>query len=285
MAEKRPALGRGLSALIPERPREVRDAALEVDLDLLEPNPYQPRLSFDDERIEELTRSIKANGVIQPILVRRKGTRYEIVAGERRWRAAQRAGLLKVPIVVREVSDDRLLQVALIENIQRENLNPIDEAQAYQRLIDEFSLTQEQIAEAVGKDRSSVANYLRLLKLDPRVKTLVASGALSMGHARALLALDKLDVQAHAAEHVVAHGLSVRGTEALVKRLARPAPPASRREDETADVHTRQAEEKLKLSLGTRVHIVNKGGKGTIEIEFVSEQELQRLYERLTAQW
>ena len=177
MAEKRPALGRGLSALIPtapaaaprERERE-REGPSEVDLDLLQPNRFQPRLQFDDSSLEELAQSIKANGIIQPILVRRVDKRYEIIAGERRWRAAQRAGLLRVPVVVRDVPDDKLLQVALIENIQRENLNPIDEAKAYRRLVDEFNLTQEDLASAVGKDRSTVANVLRLLKLPESVQ-------------------------------------------------------------------------------------------------------------------
>src|SRR5262249_12306660 len=193
MVEKRPALGRGLSALIPDSLAAPAAAATdkphEIDTDLLRPNKFQPRGEMDEERIEELARSIKANGIIQPIVVRKNGAQYEIVAGERRWRAAQRAGLLKVPIVVRDVPDDRLLAVALIENIQREDLNPIEEAVAYRRLADEFQLTQEQIADAVGKDRSSIANYVRLLRLPQEVRANVASNALSMGHARALLAL------------------------------------------------------------------------------------------------
>ena len=173
MADKRPALGRGLSALIPDAPaaRPSSERALDVDIDLLRPNKFQPRTHMDDGRIEELSRSIRSNGVIQPIVVRKAEHGYEIVAGERRWRASQRAGLLKVPVVVRDIPDDRLLAAALIENIQREDLNPIEEAHAYRRLGDEFGLTQEQIAESVGKDRSSVANYMRLLRLpdgDPR---------------------------------------------------------------------------------------------------------------------
>jgi ParB family transcriptional regulator, chromosome partitioning protein len=281
MAEKRPALGRGLSALIPEMPAASRESGTtDVDLDLLDPNRFQPRLQLDEARLEELAQSIRVNGVIQPILVRRANGRYEIIAGERRWRAAQRAGLLKIPVVVRDVPDDRLLQVALIENIQRENLNPIDEALAYQRLIREFRLNQEGVADAVGKDRSSVANYLRLLNLSDAVKPLVASGALAMGHARALLGIEDAARQAHAARTVVEKSLSVRETEALVRRLAKPATGRAAGAPRS-DVHTHQAEEKMKLSLGTRVHIVRKGRGGRIEIEFVSEDELHRLYERL----
>lgn len=282
MADKRPALGRGLSALIPDLPGG-RESPTEVDLDLLTPNAFQPRVQFDEVRLDELAQSIRAHGVIQPIIVRRRGRTYEIIAGERRWRAAQRAGLLRVPVIVRDVPDEKLLEVALIENIQREDLNPIDEAQAYRRLSDEFHLTQDDIAAAVGKDRSSIANYLRLLKLPEEVREDVARGALSMGHARAVLGLEHAEQQVRAAREVVDKGLSVRQTEALVRRVA--AGPAARapRVGEVADVHTRQAEEKLRFALGTRVRIVRKGAGGRIEIEFVSEDELHRLYEQLTA--
>jgi ParB family transcriptional regulator, chromosome partitioning protein len=282
MADKRPALGRGLSALIPDAPVPPTVSAergLDVDIDLLRPNRFQPRTQMDDGRIEELARSIRANGVIQPIVVRQAGDGYEIVAGERRWRASQRAGLLKVPVVVRDIPDDRLLGAALIENIQREDLNPIEEAHAYRRLADEFHLTQEQIAEAVGKDRSSVANYVRLLRLPEPVRDAVASGALSMGHARALLALPDHAVQQRVGQDVVERQLSVRDTEALVKRSLEPPKPKA---EPQTDVHTRAAEERLRFSLGTRVRIVRKGARGRIEIDFGSEDELQRLYEQLT---
>ena len=192
MIERRPALGKGLSALIPDAPEPPRQGVLEVDIDLLAPSDQQPRLIMEDAKLDELAQSIKANGIIQPILVRRTGAAYRIIAGERRWRAAQRAGLLKVPVIIREMpegSERQLLELALVENLQRENLNPVDEALAYQRLTDEFGLTQDQIAAAVGKDRTSVANYLRLLRLPQEVRGDLASGALSMGHARALLAL------------------------------------------------------------------------------------------------
>ena len=282
MAEKRPALGRGLSALIPDAlapPAPSTERALDVDIDLLRPNRFQPRTVMDDTRIDELSRSIKANGVIQPIVVRKADKGFEIVAGERRWRASQRAGLLKVPVVVRDIPDDRLLAVALIENIQREDLNPIEEAQAYRQLADDYHLTQEQIAESVGKDRSSVANYLRLLKLPNEVRNNLSAGTLSMGHARALLALSDEASQLRVARDVLARNLSVRETESIVKK---PAEPPAPREEPQQDVHTKAAEDKLRFALGTRVRIVRKGKKGRIEIDFQSEDELHRLYEHLT---
>ena len=281
MVDKRPALGRGLSALIPDAPAATAasERALEVDIDLLQPNRFQPRTHMDDGRIEELSRSIRSNGVIQPIVVRKADTGYEIVAGERRWRASQRAGLLKVPIVVRDIPDDKLLAAALIENIQRENLNPIEEAHAYRRLADEFSMTQEQIADSVGKDRSSVANYVRLLRLPTEIRDHVGAGTLSMGHARALLGLPDDAAQLRIGRDVVAKTLSVRETETLVKRTVAPPPDQP---DEQKDVHTRAAEEKLRFALGTRVRIIRKGKGGRVEIDFGDENELHRIYEQLT---
>jgi ParB family transcriptional regulator, chromosome partitioning protein len=291
MLERRPALGKGLSALIPDAP-EARQGAIEIDIDRLAPNEDQPRLQMDDRKLEELTRSIKANGIIQPILVRKAGEGYRIIAGERRWRAAQRAGLLKVPVVVRDMpegSHRQLLELALIENVQREDLNPIEEATAYQRLAEEFALTQEQIALAVGKDRSSVANYLRLLKLPEEVRADLASGALTMGHARALLAIADPAAQRHAAREVISRGLSVRDTEALVKKLgaehqknSNSRGAAAPVEPPQADVHTRAAEDRMRFALGTKVRISRRGQGGTIEIDFASEEELNRIYEYLT---
>jgi ParB family chromosome partitioning protein len=294
--EKRQALGKGLSALIPDA-REafaVPRASLDVDVDQLEPNRYQPRAQVDDARLEDLARSIKANGVIQPIVVRRldgspaSRERYQIIAGERRWRAAQRAGLTKVPVVVKDVADGdrkRQLEMALIENIQREDLNPLEAATAYQRLVEEFDLTQEDIAAQVGKDRATVANYLRLLKLPDEVRGNVASGELSMGHARAIIPLPSEADQLRVARVVVLRSLSVRDTEALVKkelgydkRRGAPGPPLPAKKD----VHTRAAEDQLRLSLGTPVEIKRKGKGGTIAIAFTSEIELQRIYEYLT---
>jgi ParB family chromosome partitioning protein len=285
MIEKRPALGKGLSALIPDAPEATRQGPVEVDIDLLAPNEKQPRVQMDDTKLEELAQSIKQNGVIQPILVQKIGGLYRIIAGERRWRAAQRAGLLKVPVVVRDVpiEDERqLLQLALIENIQRENLNAIDEAAAYQRLADEFGLTHDQIAAAVGKDRSSVANYVRLLKLADDVRAEVAAGRLTMGHARALLALTDPVQQREASREVISRGLSVRDTEALAKRIAAPAAPRISKSETPNDVHTRAAEDRLRFALGTKVRILRRAQGGTIEIAFGSEAELNRLYEQIT---
>jgi ParB family chromosome partitioning protein len=288
MLEKRPALGKGLSALIPDAPAVPALSSIDVDIHRLVPNPLQPRGPIETATLEPLAQSIRANGVIQPIVVRRTGDRFEIIAGERRWRAALQAGLLQVPVVVKEIAPGRersLLEMALVENIQRENLNPVEEAQAYRQLADTFQLTQEHIAAAVGKDRASIANYLRLLKLPEEVRAEVASGRLAMGHARALLGLAGAADQCRVARDVIARNLSVRETESLVKKAAdgerpvgEPAPPAA------ADVHTRAAEERLRFLLGTRVRIVRRaGGRGRIEVEFGSEDELIRLYEQLTA--
>jgi len=281
--EKRPALGKGLSALIPDAP-EPRMSPLEVDIDRLAPNEFQPRGRADQTRLEELARSIKSNGMIQPVIVRKLGDRFQIIAGERRWRAAQIAGLLRVPVVVRDVAagqERSLLETALIENIQRENLNPIEEALAYRRLGDQFQLKQEDIAAAVGKDRATVANILRLLKLPEEVRAEVASGRLSMGHARALLALPTEADQRSTARDVIARDLSVRETESLVSKVARATRAASA-PPKPVDVHTRAAEERLRLALGTRVRIVRHGTQGRIEIDFGSEEELIRIYDQLT---
>jgi len=284
--EKRPALGKGLSALIPDVPEPTRSSPVEADIDRLEPNDFQPRGHLDDTRLHELAQSIRANGIIQPIVVRRVGEHFQIIAGERRWRAAKIAGLLRVPVVVRDVApgkEQSLLEMALIENIQREDLNPIEEALAYRRLADEFHLRQEDIASAVGKDRASVANCLRLLKLPDEVRTEVASGRLSMGHARALLSLPGEADQRRMARDVIARGLSVRETESLVKKIVESGAPArATAEPQPTDVHTRAAEDRLKLLLGTRVRIVRHGTRGRIEIDFVSEEELIRIYDQLT---
>jgi ParB family transcriptional regulator, chromosome partitioning protein len=287
--EKRQALGKGLSALIPDMDDTLTTprVSLDVDIDLLEPNDYQPRSTLADPRLDELARSIRAAGVIQPIVVRRIDSgRYQIIAGERRWRAAQRAGLHKVPVVIKDVAADdhkRRLEMALVENIQREDLNPIEEASAYQRLANDFGLRQEDIAAAVGKDRSSVANSLRLLKLPDEVRAEVASGRLSMGHARAIVALASEADQRRVARDVLARGLSVRETESLVKRSAMPPTSTTAAQPKAPkDVHTRAAEEQLHLALGTRVEIKRRGKGGVVAIAFANEQELQRIYEYLT---
>ena len=283
--DKRPALGKGLSALIPDAP-EPRISPVEVDIDRLSPNDLQPRGLMDPGALDDLSRSIVANGIIQPIVVRKVGDRFQIIAGERRWRAAKLAGLLRVPIAVREVApggERSLLEMALVENIQRENLNPIEEALAYRRLADEFQMTQEAIATAVGKDRATVANMIRLLRLPDEVRAEVASGRLATGHARALLSLPNEADQRATARDVIARSLSVRETESLVKKIVEQgAPPPEPAEPAAVDVHTRAAEDRLRLVLGTRVRIVRHGPRGRIEIDFGSEDELIRLYEQLT---
>ncbi len=289
MAERKPALGKGLSALIPDAPDTLAAprVSLEIDIDLLEPNDYQPRGPMEDGRLDDLAQSIKTNGIIQPIVARAlQDGRFQIIAGERRWRAAQRAGLQKVPVVVKNVEThekQRRLEMALIENIQRENLNPIEEAHAYQKLAHEFGLKHEEIAAQVGKDRSSVANTLRLLRLPEEIRAEVASGRLSMGHARAIVSLAGEADQRRVARDVLARNLSVRETEAIVKRASTPAADPDREgQAPKKDVHTRAAEEQLRLSLGTAVEIKRRGNGGVVEIAFTNEDELQRLYEYLT---
>jgi ParB family chromosome partitioning protein len=288
MQQKRPALGKGLSALIPDAPEPPapRASEAEIDIDRLTPNDFQPRVMLDDARLQELAQSIKSNGLIQPIVVRRLGDRFQIIAGERRWRAAKLAGLTRVPVVVKEVAagqEQSLLEMALIENVQREDLNPIDEAVAYRRLADEFHLTQEAIAAAVGKDRATVANTVRLLRLPDEVRSEVAGGRLSMGHARALLSLADEADQRRTSREVIARGLSVRETETLVKKtLEAQGPPKEPSLPRPVDVHTRAAEDRLKLLLGTRVRIVRRGQRGRIEIDFTSEDELIRIYDQIT---
>jgi ParB family chromosome partitioning protein len=288
--EKRPALGKGLSALIPDAPvaAPAPRVPVELDVDQIEPSEFQPRLHIDEVRLEGLAASIRANGVVQPVVVRRTGIdRYQIIAGERRWRAAQRAGLTRVPVVVKDVPAGRegqLLEWALIENLQREDLNPIEEATAYQRLAAEFHLTHDDIATRVGKDRSTVANTIRLLKLAPEVRAEVSTNALSMGHARALVLLPTDADQRRIAREVIARGLSVRETEALVKRALAPSRAAATPAAKAKDVHTRAAEEAMHRALGAPVEIVRRGRGGSLMIAFSSEDELQRLYELLTQQ-
>src|SRR4028119_1518470 len=216
----RKVLGRGLSALLSETPATANEELREVDIDLIEPNNVQPRTRFDETQLEELAQSIKTNGVVQPILVRKTdGGRYQIVAGERRWRAAQRAGLQRIPSVIRDVPDDKMLELALIENIQRQELNAIEEAYAYKRLIETFNLTQETVAQRVGRDRTFVTNYLRLLRLPEDIQLLVEENKLSMGHARALLGVDEPEIQRKLAKEIIDKGISVRQTERTVKRV------------------------------------------------------------------
>jgi ParB family chromosome partitioning protein len=282
--QKRPALGKGLSALIPDAPAAPAESTTDAAIDALTPSDFQPRVMVDDARLQELAASIRSNGVIQPIVVRRRGDRFQIIAGERRWRAAKLAGLHRVPVVVKEVAtgqEHSLLEMALIENLQREDLNPIDEGLAYRRLSDEFHMTQDAIASAVGKDRATIANTVRLLKLPQEVKTEVGAGRLSMGHARALLSLTDEAEQRRIARDVIARNLSVRETESVVRKISEGV-PSKAAAPKPVDVHTRAAEDRLKLLFGTRVRIVRRGARGRIEIDFASEDELIRIFEQIT---
>jgi ParB family chromosome partitioning protein len=273
--------------LLSETPSTAPNEELrEVDIDLVEPNNVQPRTRFDEAQLEELAQSIKTNGVVQPILVRKTdGGRYQIVAGERRWRAAQRAGLQRIPSVIRDVPDDKMLELALIENIQRQELNAIEEAYAYKRLIETFNLTQETVAQRVGRDRTFVTNYLRLLRLPEDIQRLVEESKLSMGHARALLGIDDADRQRQLARNIIERNLSVRDTERTVKRIAAGGDsnpqPVTTSTERVGDANTRAAESKLRRRLGTQVHILpnQAGDGGKIEVQYYNESDLQRLYE------
>lgn len=280
----RKALGRGLGALLSaEGTATATEDANEIPIDLIDPSTLQPRTVFDQAKLDELARSISANGVVQPLLVRRKGARYELIAGERRWRAAQIAGLTRIPAVLRNVADDKVLELALIENIQREDLNPIEEARAYKKLIDTLGLTQETVAERVGRDRSYVTNYLRLLKLPDDLQELLQVGRLSTGHARALLGADQVHVQRKLARKIIEQDLSVRATERLVKQSMDVRPARTKRRREEGDANIRAAENKLRRKFGTQARIVQSGGEqtGRIELEFYDQGDLYRLYRLL----
>jgi ParB family chromosome partitioning protein len=275
---KRKALGKGLSALLPdtEPDASVREA-IEAPTGSLDPNPFQPRGAIAPERLEELAASIRESGMVQPIVVRRTGGRFQIIAGERRFRAAQKLGLPTVPIVVRDVADDQLLELALVENIQREDLAPLEEAQAFRRLHEDFRLTHEEVARKVGLDRSTVANALRLLRLPREVRDLLEAGRLDAGHARALLALERPEDQVVLARETARKGLSVREVERRVALLRAPRGARTGRKDP----NTRAAEERLRAALGTRVQISRRGRGGVLRMAFGSEAELQRLFELL----
>ena len=282
----RKALGRGLGALLSAEGAATATADTnEIPIDLIDPSTLQPRFVFDDAKLDELARSITANGVVQPLLVRRKGARYELIAGERRWRAAQRAGLSRIPAVIRNVTDDKVLELALIENIQREDLNPIEEARAYKKLIETLGLTQEIVAERVGRDRSYVTNYLRLLKLPDDLQELLQVGRLSTGHCRALLGAEQVDVQRRLARKIIEQDLSVRATERLVKQSMEDPPARTRKVTREGDANVRAAENKLRRKFGTQVRIVLAHGAvtGKIEIEFYNQGDLDRLYGLLIA--
>jgi ParB family chromosome partitioning protein len=268
------ALGKGLNALIPEKGEEV----LYLDIDRILPGTQQPRKFFNEYSLKELSASIKEKGVLQPVIVSRTGDgTFNLIAGERRWRAAILAGLKKIPALVKNVASKDSLEIALIENIQREDLNPIETAEAFNRLIKDFNLTQEELSDKVGKERATVANYMRLLKLPDEVKNLIYTGSLTMGHARALLSIDGRNNQLQAARKIVKKGLSVREAELLTRRLSRPEKKKDGRDPQTASL-----EEKLIKRLGTKVRIIHKGKRGgRIEIDYYSLEELDRLLEIL----
>jgi ParB family chromosome partitioning protein len=276
----RKALGRGLGALLSsDRTIDLGSEPTEVELDSIVPGSMQPRTHFDEASLQSLAESIRSHGIVQPLLVRRRGDGYELIAGERRWRAAKLAGLAKVPVVVKEVPDDSLLEIALIENIQREDLNPIEEAQAYKKLIETVGLTQEALASRVGRDRSYITNYLRLLRLPDDLQQLVIEGRLSTGHARTLLALTHVDLQRRMARKIIDDGLSVRATELLVHKSSAEQPAKKSAASPPDDPNIRAAESKLRRALGTQVKITQTvEGKGKIEISFFDTSDLDRVY-------
>jgi len=283
--KQRKVLGRGLSALLPPKPA-TQDAqsglaVTTIPISQIEPNHLQPRTVFDPTRLQELANSIETNGIIQPLLVRRKGPHYELVAGERRLRAAKIAGLTAVPAIIQDYTEERLLEVALVENIQREDLNPIETAQALDRLTREMALSHEEIAVRTGKDRTTITNMIRLLRLPGEVQLLVAERRLSMGHARAILGLPSPDLQIQLAEKAAAQGFSVRQVERLVKKVNEPREP----KDQTLqDPNIKAAITQLEDALSTRVRIVEKNDqRGRIEIEYYSQEELQRVFELIVS--
>ena len=301
MAKK--GLGKGLGAIFGEdvvkesneelantkkaisSPQEETGGEIMVKVSLIEPNRDQPRKDFNEEELQELAESIKNYGVLQPLLVQKKGTSYELIAGERRWRAAKLAGLREVPVVLREYNKQQAMEIALIENVQRSDLNPIEEAQAYQQLVKEFHLTQEEIAVRVSKNRATITNAMRLLKLDSQIQDLLIKGMISSGHARALLSLEDGQLQKKAAQEILDRGLSVRETEKLVKKMGKDLSPKEEKAEKRDDALTlifRELEERMKSIMGTKVSIHNKDkNKGRIEIEYYSEAELERIVEMI----
>lgn len=275
------ALGKGLGALIPEK--EKTEGILELDINIIVPNEYQPRRIFKDDTLQELASSIREKGIIQPVIVRKStDNTFKLITGERRWRAAKMAGLTKLPAIVKDATPAETLELALIENIQREDLNPLEAAEAFQRLIKDFNLTHDDLSKKVGKDRPTVTNYLRILKLPSDIKKWIADGSLSIGHAKALLQIENTRVQVDTARKIVQKGLSVRETEALSKKASSSQRISSHKSHVWKDPQIASLEEKLRQSLGTRVRLFHKGKKGgKIEIEYYSLDELDRILEIL----
>lgn len=292
MAVKRGGLGKGLDSLIPEhkttktveKKKEVEEKQTGeqlIKIGQVEPNREQPRRNFEADSLLELADSIKQFGVLQPLLVQKKEDYYEIIAGERRWRAAKMAGLKEIPVVIKEYTKREAVEIALIENIQRENLNPIEEAMAFKRLLTEFELKQDEVAERVSKSRTTVTNSMRLLKLDDRVQQMIVDDMLSTGHARALLAIEDKNMQYHLANKIFDEQLSVRETEKLIKELKKPKKEKEKKAIENAFIY-KDLEEKMKAVMGTKVYVNQKSnGKGKIEIEYYSDEELERIFELL----
>ena len=300
--DKKPALGRGLASLLPAARGAANTAAapqpapahmtgeavLQLPIDKIERNPYQTRTSFDENALNELAASIKASGVLQPIAVRHikspdgKDARYQLIAGERRWLASQRAGRTTVPAIVKHVSNEQAMEMTIIENLQREDLNPIEQAMAFDRLSREFGLTQEQMAQKTGKDRSSVSNYLRLLKMPPEVQAGLGNGKLSFGHAKVLMMLDTHDQILWSALRIVKDSLSVRQTEDLVHKLLDPPDAPKKKDEKPTDPNVREAERHLRESLGLKIRIQDKNGKGKIVIEYASIEDFDRVVEALS---
>lgn len=281
MARKlKTGLGKGLDMLIPTAPEpEEMQTTQMLKTSQVEPNRNQPRKQFDQEALEELAGSIKQYGIIQPIVVIKKDDYYEIIAGERRWRAAKMAGLKEIPVVVKEYSDKEIAEISLIENIQRENLNPIEEAQAYKTLIEEYNLTQEELSERISKSRAQIANTMRLLKLHEDVQKMLTNGALSAGHARALLGLEIMEEQLRIAEKIMNESLSVRQTEDLVRQINNPPRTTQKAKKPESNVFYKDLERQMTEKLGTKVRISRSdSGKGRIEISYYSEDELDRIY-------
>ncbi|AEV66768.1 ParB/RepB/Spo0J family partition protein [Acetivibrio clariflavus] len=271
-------LGKGLGALISTANEEIQSGGvIELKINEIEPTVGQPRKKFDDEKLMQLSESIKEHGIVQPIIVRKEDNTYKIVAGERRWRAARLAGLTSVPVIVKELSNRQVMEMALIENIQREDLNPIEEAEAYERLLNEYNMTQEELSKSIGKNRSTIANIIRLLYLCDKVKEHLINGEISSGHARAILALDDIELQEKVCKEIIEKSLSVRETEKLVKRIQKGGEKVEKVKNE--DENIQKIEDDLEKILGTKVKLFNKNKKGKIMIEYYSNEDLERILE------
>lgn len=270
-------LGKGLGALISTANEDMQNGVVELKINEIEPNVGQPRKNFDDEKLLQLSESIKQHGIVQPIIVRREDNTYKIVAGERRWRAARLAGLISVPVIIKDVTNKQVMEMALIENIQREDLNPIEEAEAYERLINEYDMTQEELSKSIGKNRSTIANIIRLLALCEKVKNFLINGEISSGHARALLAIEDKEVQEKLCNEIIEKSINVRETENLVKKILSDKKQMKKVNYE--DENIIKIEDDLKKLLGTKVKLFNSNKKGKIMIEYYSNDELERLLE------